>query len=82
MPDRGRPGWVVGLSAVEGISALIALAMPITPSKTGSTWSPAEWFWADPSYLQDVAVYFVMTNALIFLFLLIVWIWTKASRSK
>ena len=30
-----------------------------------STWSPAQLFSADPSYLFEVAVYFGMTNVLI-----------------
>jgi len=55
----------VALLAVEAIALLIGLAMPVTPSKAGSTWSPAQLFSEDPSYLTEVAVWFVMTNLLI-----------------
>ncbi len=50
---------------VEFVALLIGLAMPITPSKTGGDFSFADWFFEDPSYLQEVLVYFVMTNLLI-----------------
>ena len=47
---------------IEWICLLIGLAMPITPSKTGGDSSPADWFFHDPSYLQEVLVYFVAGN--------------------
>lgn len=50
---------------VEFMALLIGLAMPITPSKTGGDFSFADWFFEDPSYLQEVLVYFIMTNVLI-----------------
>lgn len=75
LPDR-----VVGLLTVEAIALLIGLAMPITPSKTGSTWSPAQLFWPDPSYIAEVAVYFVMTNVLILALGLGVWAFSKLKR--
>ena len=71
------PDWAVGLLTVEAIALLIALAMPITPSKTGSTWSPAQLFATDPSYLMEVAVYFVITNLLILAIGLAAWVWSR-----
>jgi hypothetical protein len=65
---------VVGILAIQSIALLIGIAMPLTPSKTGSTWSPAQLFWDDPSYLREVAVYFVMTNLLILGIGLVVWL--------
>jgi len=50
---------------LEWIALLIGLAMPITPSKTGSDFSMADWFYEDPSYLQEVLVYFLLTNLFI-----------------
>ena len=60
-------GWrdrAVGILAMESIALGIALAMPITPSKTGSTWSPAHLFTPDPTYLEEVAASFVSVNAI------------------
>lgn len=79
---RTLPDWAVGVLAVEAISLLIGLAMPITPSKTGSTWTPAQLFWTDPSYLAEVVVYFVLTNLLILAFLFGVWAFSKIKRSS
>ncbi len=80
--DRALPDWLVGLMTVEAIALLIGLAMPITPSKTGSTWSPAELLTPDPSYLTEVAVYFLMTNVLLFTFGLAVWISGRIRQSR
>lgn len=46
--------------------------MPITPSKTGGDFSPADWFFHDPSYLQEVLVYFVAGNLVFGILALIV----------
>ena len=65
-PERRLPDWAVGLLAVEGIALGIALALPVTRSKTGgSTWTPAHIFTPDPTYLQEVAASFVVVNALL-----------------
>lgn len=56
---------ITGLLVVESIALAIALVTPITPSKTGSTWSPADLMWTDPTYLQKVAASFVVVNLLI-----------------
>ena len=76
-PKRALPDWAVGILAVEAIALSIGLAMPVTPSKTGSTWSPAELLTPDPSYLTEVAVYFAMTNVLIFGIGLAAWVVSK-----
>lgn len=77
----GLSDRAVGFLAVQAIALLIGIAMPVTPSKTGSTWSPAHLFRDDPSYLLEVAVYFVMTNLLILMIGLVVWIVTRLGGS-
>lgn len=65
------------VAILEWIALLIALAMPVTPSKTGGDFSFADWFFAGPSYLQEVLVYFVLTNlilgVLVVIALIIIW---------
>ncbi len=58
----GLPDWLVAVLLTEGTALLIALVTPVTPTKTGSTWSPADLFTADPSYLQKVMASFVMVS--------------------
>ncbi len=57
---------------IEWICLLIALAMPITPSKTGGDAGLADLFFDDPSYLQEVLVYFVFGNLVFGILALIV----------
>ena len=68
------PGWVTGLLAAESIALGIALVAPLTPSKTGSTWSPAHLFTADPTYLEKVAASFVVVNGLLLFLGLVAWV--------
>lgn len=75
-------GRVQGLLALEAIALLIALAVPITPSKTGSKWTPASLFWPDPTYLQEVAVSFVAVNLLVVLIGLVAWIAFKLGAGE
>lgn len=66
-----------GLLLAEGAALMIALLMPITPSKTGSKRGLADLLISDPTYLQEVVVYFVLTNILLLIIGAIVWLWTK-----
>jgi hypothetical protein len=66
-----------GLLLAECATLMIALLMPVTPSKTGSKRSLADLLITDPTYLQEVVVYFVLTNILILIIGAIVWLWTK-----
>ena len=63
------PDWVetpLGIFVVvEFIALLIALALPVTPSKTGSNMDIASLFIEDPGYLENVLVSFLFTNVLI-----------------
>jgi hypothetical protein len=72
IPDRLK-----AVVVVEGIALLIALVEPITPSKTGSTWSPAEIFTADPSYLAKVLASFISVNVLIAILGGLAWVVSK-----
>lgn len=68
-----------GLFLAEGASLMIALLMPITPSKIGSNRGIAELIIHEPTYLQEVLVYFIMTNVLLLIISVIVWLWVKFS---
>ena len=65
---------------LEFMALLIGLAMPVTPSKTGSDASLAEWFFDEPGYLQEVFVYFVFTNILLGVILGAAWVWQQFQR--
>ena len=69
-----RREWVL-LS--QGVALMIAMVMPVTPSKTGSEWSMAELVFREPSYVQEVAVYFVLTNLLFLVTAAIVLAWVR-----
>ena len=71
--------WVIVLM-IEGFLLLVALVLPVMPSKTGgSTWSPAELIWPDPSYLQDVAASFVLGHVLLAVIAVAGWIALRLS---
>jgi hypothetical protein len=72
IPDRLK-----AVAVVEVIALLIALVEPITPSKTGSTWSPAQIFAADPSYLEKVLASFISVNLLVTILGGLAWVVSK-----
>ena len=65
----------------ESIALVIALIMPITPNKTGSNSSFADWFVAEPTYLQKVLVNFLFTNALIALLAIAFMLTNRGNKS-
>lgn len=77
-----RRDRAVGFFVVEAIAVGIALVTPITPSKTGSTWSPAHLFSPDPTYLEQVVASFVVVNLLLLAFGLFVWLISKRSSGN
>lgn len=87
--DKGQPASqdqplsdrTVGLLVIETIAIAIAIVAPVTPSKTGSTWSPAELFTSNPGYLQKVAASFVLVNLMFLVIGLVSWIALRWSRS-
>jgi hypothetical protein len=76
-----RRDRAVGFLVVEAIAAGIAVVTPITPSKTGSTWSPAHLFSPDPTYVEQVMASFVLVNLLLLALGLLVWLISKRSSS-
>ncbi len=81
-PDPNR--WTVWkiVLMLEGVALLIGLAMPITPSKTGGDFSLADWFFEDPSYLQEVLVYFLFTNLVLAVLVLIALLLLRSEKSQ
>lgn len=74
-PDQRISDRAVAILVIETISLGIAIATPITPSRTGGpTWSPAELVTTDPSYLEKVAASFVMVNLMILVIGLVAWV--------
>ena len=69
MKDR-----LTGLLVLEFIAVLIALAAPLTPSKTGSTWTPAEVFTPDPGYPREALAVFVTVNLILLVLGVLVWV--------
>ena len=67
---------------IELFALAVALVTPITPSKTGSRQGLAELFLDDPSYLEEVGIYFLCVNGLIGLLAIAVWVYTRATRSR
>ena len=80
-PQSRVPGWITGVLVAESIALGIAVVTPITPSKTGSTWSPATVFSTDPTYLEKVGASFVLVNVLLLVLGLIAWVVSRRGRS-
>ena len=76
-PEVSNLARAKGVLGIELFALAVALVTPILPSKTGSTWSFAELFWADPTYLQEVVVGFAVVNALLVVIALCAWIALK-----
>ena len=68
-----------GLFLAEGSAVMIALLLPITPSKIGSGRGIAYTFIAEPNYLQEVVVSFVFMNLLLVVLGVVLVIWVKLS---
>ena len=71
-----------GLLLAEVSALSIALLMPITPSKTGSDRGLAHFIINEPSYLEQVFVYFVVTNLLMLLLGVAIAVWVKLEGEK
>jgi hypothetical protein len=79
-PPGGMRDRLYAIATLEVIAGAIALVTPLTPSKTGSRWSPAELFTSAPSYLQKVVASFVTVNLLFLLLGLAVWVAVRMQR--
>ncbi len=69
-----------GLLLAETAALATALLMPLTPNKTGSDSSLADLFFEGPTYLQEVLVYFILTNLLILILGVILAVWLRFSK--
>jgi hypothetical protein len=82
-PKPGRlSGRSVGILTAESIALGIAIVAPITPSKTGSTWSPGLLLTEDPSYFHDVLASFILVNLLLIILGLVAWVVSRRSGSE
>ncbi len=66
-----------GLLLAESAALMIALLMPITPSKTGSGRGIAHYLIPEPSYFEQVFVFFLLNNLLILALGAVIWLWVK-----
>ncbi len=71
-----------GLLLSQCVALVIGLAMPITPNKSGSDFSMADPFFENPTYLQEVLVYYIMTNLLLAVLGLVFALWCRLGDSK
>jgi hypothetical protein len=69
-PEDQFPRWKLAL-VIESIPVMIGLVMPITPSKTGSKFSPAAWLFGEASYWMDALIWIVITNIMLGILLVI-----------
>ena len=74
-PERGDVGPILIL--VEATVLMIALIMPVTPSKTGSSWNPAGLIWPDTSYAKEVVAWFIVAHILLAIVGVGIWIVTR-----
>lgn len=81
-PDQKLPDWAVVLLMTQAVALLIALVTPVTPSKTGSKWSPADLFLADPGYVEKFLASYVTVNVLMAAIALVAWVSIRWGRSK
>lgn len=84
MTDEQKDGplWQVIL-VVEVALLGIAAILPVTPSKTGSDTSLAEWLFPEPSYLQELLFNFVFIHLVVAVIALVggaVWLWRRRDR--
>jgi len=64
---------------IEAVALMIALVLPVTPSKTGK---PIKWpaTWGD--YFQDVLLSFLLGNAVLLMIFVVGWLWIRRPWSK
>jgi hypothetical protein len=81
--DEGErlPIWKIIL-LIESVALAIGAVSPVVPSKTGSDFNFADWFFEDPSYLQKVFVDFVGVNLIIAVLALIFFVILKIEARR
>ncbi len=72
--------WQIAL-LVESAALAIALLMPVTPSKTGSETGLADYLVENPTYLEEALVYFALTNILLGVLGVVLWLLVRYDKS-
>jgi hypothetical protein len=67
---------------IEMILLLIAMVMPITPSKTGSTTKLADRFIENPSYFEEVFFYLIFGNVIVLILAVFFLIWLMITKKQ
>ncbi len=67
---------------IQAMALMIGLAMPITPLKTGGRADMARYFFENPGYLHEALVWYLATNLLIALIMVIAVISVRRSNRK
>lgn len=62
---------------IQAAAVMVAVVMPVTPNRSGSDWSMAELVFPEPSYLEQVVVYFVVANLMILLLGAVLFVWVR-----
>ena len=73
--------WKIFL-LIEIILLLIAMVMPITPSKTGSSTNLADRFFENPSYFEEVFFYLIFGNVIAIILAVVFLIWSRITNKK
>lgn len=79
MDDKYKTFWKI-LFLIEASLLAISLILPITPSKTGSDKSLAEYFIESPNYFEQVLFNLVFINLIVGFISIIVLIVRKVKR--
>lgn len=80
-PGGGVPDWAAALLLSEAAALLIALATALVPGRSGSTWSPADVLYENPSLLQRVVASFVLLNVVLGVLGTGAWFLVRRTRS-
>ena len=67
---------------IEMILLLIAMVMPITPSKTGSSTNLADRFIENPSYFEEVFFYLIFGNVIAIILAVAFVIWLRITKKQ
>lgn len=70
------------LLLIQAAAAMVAVVMPVTPNRPGSDWSMAELVFPDPSYFEEVVVYFVLANLMILLMGAVLFVWVRVGGRR
>lgn len=67
---------------IQAVVLAIALAMPITPLKTGGRANMASYFVENPGYLHEALFWYLFGNVMVAIIAVIVVIWVRRSNRK